>query len=182
MAERPRFGRARAPAPGSQRLGALTLLLVVTAVLFGASRWLPSRAPASTEALVVEVRGEVPAPGFHPVEPPLTVHRALLAAGVQAPTGPDAALEPGVRLVVEAVGVRLEPMDDLLVVGLPIDINRASARALQAIPGIGESRAQAIVEERISRGPFASVDELARVKGIGPKTVETLRPFVHVPD
>jgi competence protein ComEA len=61
----------------------------------------------------------------------------------------------------------------------PIDINRATAAELQRLPAVGPKRAQQILEERQKR-PFASVDELRRVSGIGPKTLERLRPYVVV--
>lgn len=50
-----------------------------------------------------------------------------------------------------------------------VAINRASARDLEALPGIGPSLAKRIVEERESGGPFHSPRDLLRVKGIGPK-------------
>jgi len=57
-----------------------------------------------------------------------------------------------------------------------VDINTADAGTLaSAIDGVGERKAQAIVEHRQTNGPFASVDELAEVKGIGMQTVENNR-------
>jgi competence ComEA-like helix-hairpin-helix protein len=50
-----------------------------------------------------------------------------------------------------------------------VAINRASARDLEALPGIGPSLAERIVEERKKAGPFRSPRDLVRVKGIGPK-------------
>jgi comEA protein len=61
---------------------------------------------------------------------------------------------------------------------LRLDLNRASAGELMALPGIGEVRALAIVTWRDENGPFSSVDDLERVRGIGPATVERLRPYV----
>lgn len=56
----------------------------------------------------------------------------------------------------------------------PVDINTASAESLAvAIKGIGPSKAQAIVSYRDKHGPFASVYDLTKVKGIGQKTVES---------
>lgn len=48
-----------------------------------------------------------------------------------------------------------------------ININTATAEELETLPGIGEKRAQAIVEDRQNHGPFRTVEELTRVKGIG---------------
>ncbi|MCA9289346.1 MAG: ComEA family DNA-binding protein [Phycisphaerales bacterium] len=58
-----------------------------------------------------------------------------------------------------------------------IDINTATAAELELLPGIGPSRARAIVEDRRANGVFGSVDELDRVRGIGPATIEGLRAF-----
>jgi competence ComEA-like helix-hairpin-helix protein len=62
----------------------------------------------------------------------------------------------------------------------PLDLNRADARALEALPRIGPSLAQRIVEDRDARGPFHHVDELDRVRGIGPATVDAIRALVTV--
>lgn len=62
-------------------------------------------------------------------------------------------------------------------VGL-ININTATATELEELPGIGPSYAKGIVDYRIQNGPFVRVDDLDKVKGIGPKTLEKLRPLV----
>ena len=54
----------------------------------------------------------------------------------------------------------------------------ASVAALEALPGIGHTRAQAIVDDRLLNGDFDSVEDLTRVRGIGPATVQALHPFV----
>ena len=66
----------------------------------------------------------------------------------------------------------------LTVVSTAIDLNRASVAELQALPGIGPSRAEALVLERIRHGPFAALEDLCRVDGFGPELRERLRPFV----
>jgi hypothetical protein len=67
----------------------------------------------------------------------------------------------------------------VLLFGRAIDLNRADARTLESLPGIGPGRARAIVEARALR-PFATLEELQRVKGIGPRTVEGLRGWARV--
>lgn len=62
----------------------------------------------------------------------------------------------------------------------PIDVNHANAAELQKLPGVGAKLAQRILDERTLRGPFRTVDDLRRVPGIGPKTLEKLRPYVVV--
>jgi len=61
-----------------------------------------------------------------------------------------------------------------------VDINAADAAALEALPGIGPSIAQAIVEWRDANGQFASVDELEDVPGIGPATLAEIRDSARV--
>ena len=61
-----------------------------------------------------------------------------------------------------------------------ININSASAVELEALPGIGEVLAATIVQYRTENGPFASVDQLEDVSGIGPSTLEDIRDFVTV--
>jgi competence protein ComEA len=63
----------------------------------------------------------------------------------------------------------------------PVDVNRATAEQLQTLPGIGPTLAQRILDERAKR-PFRSAEELRRVSGIGPKTLEKLRPYVTTGD
>lgn len=66
-----------------------------------------------------------------------------------------------------------------LLFGLTLDLNRADAKALEVLPRIGPSRAAAIVRAR-EEAEFASVAELARVSGIGPKTIAALSGWVDV--
>ncbi len=63
--------------------------------------------------------------------------------------------------------------------GRRVDLARADERLLRTLPGIGPARARDIVTERRRRA-FGSVDDLERVHGIGPRTIERLRPFLYV--
>lgn len=62
----------------------------------------------------------------------------------------------------------------------PVDLNAASADELTALPRIGPALAERIVDDREANGPYASIDALDRVPGIGRRTIERLRPHVVV--
>ena len=59
-----------------------------------------------------------------------------------------------------------------------VDLNQAEWPEFAQLPGIGETLARRIVESRASAGPFISLEDVQRVNGIGPKTMERLRPFL----
>jgi competence protein ComEA len=86
----------------------------------------------------------------------LALWLAALPAG--RPTAPPAAFDPPQRGPAR------------LLWGLPLDLNREDERTLQVLPGIGPSRARAIVAAR----PFCRAEELLRVPGVGPATLRRL--------
>lgn len=61
-----------------------------------------------------------------------------------------------------------------------IDMNEATWVEWMQLPGIGKTLAQRIIEHRETHGPFQSVDDLDEIRGIGPKTIEKLRPWLIV--
>lgn len=61
-----------------------------------------------------------------------------------------------------------------------LDVNSAGSAALQTLPGIGPVLASRIIAYRNAHGPFAAVDDLINVSGIGPSRLEDIRPFVRV--
>ena len=69
---------------------------------------------------------------------------------------------------------------DSLLPGETIDLNTADVYELQRLPGIGEKRAQAIVDYRTEHGPFRSVEELDNVEGFGEGILSGLRDYVTV--
>ena len=62
----------------------------------------------------------------------------------------------------------------------PLNINTATKAQLEALEGIGETKAQAIVEYREAHGDFTSVDQLTRVSGIGQATLDKIREQICV--
>ncbi len=63
-----------------------------------------------------------------------------------------------------------------------IDINRAEAWLLQALPGIGPGRAQAIIAYRELHGPFSTTKDLLAIEGIGISTLEEIEDLITVED
>ena len=59
-----------------------------------------------------------------------------------------------------------------------VDINQANWPELANLPGIGETYAKAIVDYRNNHGPFDHVDQLTKIRGIGPVRLEKLQPFL----
>jgi competence protein ComEA len=61
-----------------------------------------------------------------------------------------------------------------------VNLNRASAQELETLPGIGPARARAIIRWREEHGRFRRVEDVLGVPGVGPATLERLRPLVRV--
>jgi len=126
----------------------------------------------------------------------LVLSCALFVLALPRPdTRPEPCLQPALRaageVVCEPAGAGRPPLDRppaqrlegpaRRLFGLPIDPNRADAVTLETLPGIGPVRARAIIEERCRR-PFASLDDLQRVRGLGPARVGALVPFLAIED
>lgn len=160
------------------RPGVLGMLMCVGAALAAEAH--TPRLTASSA--VVEVRGEVPRPGLYELTTP-TLHQAAAAAGLTLGAEvPDGPLEHGDAVVVQdGVPQEVAPVSaGALALGRPIDLNRATAAELEALPRVGPALAERIVALRAARGGFTSVQELDDVKGIGPATLEKLTPLVTV--
>lgn len=63
-----------------------------------------------------------------------------------------------------------------------VDLNTASVQELTALPGIGKAKAEAIVKYREANGPFKNVNDLTKVKGIGPKMLSKLKNEITLGD
>jgi competence protein ComEA len=152
--------------------------------------------------LLVHVAGAVARPGLYELRPGARVADALNAAG-GARDDADvtrvnlaAPVADGARVYVPAPGEMPPPVvaastsgaDAVTAGGAtaptggevdPVDLNNATEQQLEALPGVGPATAQAIIRQREAH-PFASVDDLLTVRGIGPAKLETLRPHVRV--
>lgn len=62
----------------------------------------------------------------------------------------------------------------------PLELNAAGLDDLMGLPGVGETRAQAILDYRAQHGPFTRPEELLEVPGVGPATFAALEPYITV--
>jgi len=118
----------------------------------------------------IYVSGAVSNPGFYPLTAEDSIQDILRAAG--GTTGSADLSRP--ELYVPESGETYSPQR--------IDINRAEAWLLQALPGIGEIRAQAILDYRRQNGPFHNTNELTKVKGVSITTYEQIKHLIAVAD
>lgn len=130
--------------------------------------------PEPVDARVVRLEGEGIAAGWYEAD---DLAAAARAAGGEAPLLASGPVEDGD--VVRLVGGWALPDGERgsvesIALGRRVRLNRASQAELEALPGIGPKLAERILAGR----PYASVDDLDRVKGIGPATVRKLRPLV----
>ena len=118
----------------------------------------------------IYIGGAVTNPGFYPVQASDSMEALIRAAG-----GATSQADPGqLKLYVSVLGEDMQPQR--------IDINRAEAWLLEALPGIGEIRARAIVDYRHQQGLFRNISELTRVEGIGIAIYEKIKESVTVAD
>ncbi len=74
------------------------------------------------------------------------------------------------------LSLALLPLSFTLAVAAPININKADrTEIVENLTGIGNVKADAIIEYREANGPFEKVEDLLKVKGIGAKTVEQIK-------
>lgn len=155
--------------------------------------------PTTAPGILVHAAGAVGAPGVYRLPAGARVGDLLAAAGGARPDADvdrlnlAAPLADGQRLLVPRVGEpSVAPVvpeggsgaTDAAPAGTgtkgPVALNTAGEEELQTLPGIGPATAAAIVEHRRRNGPFATVDDLLDVRGIGPAKLEALRDLVVV--
>lgn len=171
-----------------------TFIVVMVAVWFawpsGTTRTQTSvtiSAPSTSmpSGIVVHVAGAVRQPGLYRLTKGARVADLLEAAGGPAEdldldrTNLAETLSDGARVWLPRRGQSSPAVSGGVEVPAgrvaPIDINTATAIQLDTVTGIGPSLAAAIVKERDAHGPFRTVDDLRRVKGVGPSKLESIR-------
>jgi competence protein ComEA len=149
---------------------------------------------AATLPVVVEMRGEIAAPGVYELSPGARLQDAIVAAG---------GLTEEADLSTVNLARRLRDGELIMILALPIpgstpmvpladagqaaqsdesrvriNINTATAQELEALPGVGEVIATRIVAYREQNGPFRSADDLIHVEGISDRAIDNIRELV----
>lgn len=145
--------------------------------------------------IAVHVVGAVEAPGVYELSSGARGDDALRAAG-GATKDADlrrvnlaAPLHDGEQLIIPRIGERVTVTTNSAATPASgrsssatslIDLNRATSDELERLPGVGPSTAKAIIDHRARNGPFGTIDDLLKVRGIGPAKLAEIRPWVRV--
>ena len=157
----------------------LVILLIIVIAVGSVSIWSKYRGRQPIEISIPQVQelpgeiyigGAVNNPGVYPLKGGDSLEALIQAAG-----GTTSNTDPN-RVNLYVPGLDEEELPQ------KIDINRAETWLLMALPGIGEIRAEAIVEYRRQNGPFRNTKELINVEGIGPTTYERIKHLITVAD
>ncbi|CAB0855981.1 ComEA family DNA-binding protein [Corynebacterium diphtheriae] len=130
-------------------------------------------AETSTPEVVVSVVGEVHTPGLYTFAPGARVADALQAAGPVDPAH-IRGLNQAEKLVDSSQIVVGGPSEPVPAADGRVRLNSATAAELEQLDGIGAKTAAAIVSYRDSHGGFGSLEELQKVKGIGPAKYQAI--------
>lgn len=154
----------------------LLVAIIVTGSIVAWIRYHPGRPveisipPQQALGGDIYIGGAVNNPGYYPLSAADSIELLIQAAG-----GTTANADPNqFKLLVPEMGGQQEPQK--------VDLNRAEAWLLETLPGIGETRAQAIIDYRTREGPFRNINELTRVEGIGATTYEQIKHLITVAD
>jgi competence protein ComEA len=140
---------------------------------------------AKQKIVLVDVKGAVVKSGVYELRQGTRVKDAIEAAGGFTDTADSkqvnlaALVQDEMVIYVPVVGEQAENGgstggDD------KISINRATSEELQEIPGIGATRAEAIIQYREEKGPFKKIEDLLEISGIGEKTLEKMKDKIRL--
>ena len=164
----------------SNKYWALIIFLLIVIIVSGSlviwSKYRQSQpieisiSPAQELQGEIYIGGAVNNPGFYPLKAGDSLDDIIRAAGGTS-TGADL---NQLKLYIPKVGKEEQPQK--------VNLNRAEAWLLEALPGIGEIRAQAIIDYRRQNGRFHNTAELLKVEGIGTTTYEKIKHLITVAD
>ncbi len=180
----------------------LTLIFVLPPRLFSPSSAgsvknpsLPSAGPFAGEEIWVELEGAVRNRGIYPLEKGKSVGEAVAKAGGTSggfslsPESAAAGIDKSGLLKVPGEGENrsgptfhsFDP-PKMKVLSIPININTARVEELDILPGVGPKMAQAIIAFREAHGKFSTLEDLQKIKGLGPRKFAAIRPHITLTD
>ena len=127
-----------------------------------------SIAPDEELSNSIYIGGAVNNPGFYPLKGRDSLEDIIQATGGTTSNADLSSL----RIYIPSAGEQIQPQK--------IDLNRAEAWLLEALPGIGEVRAQAIIDYRCQHGQFNNIKEITKVEGIGITIYEQIQHLITV--
>ncbi|WLD92148.1 helix-hairpin-helix domain-containing protein [Alkalihalobacillus sp. AL-G] len=141
-----------------------------------------------SKVLMVDVKGAVRSPDVYQITNGKRINDVILMAGGFTedanPNGINLAklLEDEMVVYVPEIGESGEnpAFSQIQEEGGRVNINKADATELQEIPGIGPTKAGAIIRYREEHGPFQSIEDLTNVPGIGEKTLEQMKEKITI--
>lgn len=149
----------------------------------------PANPPAQPEPspIVVHVSGAVAKPSVYSLPAGSRVQSVIEAAG-GALEGADLTRTNLARLLVDGEQVHIFLLGDTSTPEFPsaslttskININTATQKELETLPGIGPAKAGDIIAYRTQNGPFRTIDDIINVRGIGDKTFESLKELIRI--
>ena len=155
----------------------IIILLIVITVTGGIAAWIRFGPSQPVEISIPQgeewqgrifIGGTVTNPGFYPFTSEDNIGSLIQAAG--GTTG--SANLSDIKVYVPEVGEEAGPQK--------VDINRAETWLLKALPGIGETLAQRIIDHRQQNGPFLNTRQLLEIAGIGNTTYEQIKDLITV--
>lgn len=146
--------------------------------------------PPTPLPILIHVSGAVESPGVYALPPGSRAQDAVAAAGGFLPTAYTgsvnlaAFLEDGQKILILTIEERAasDQIGSPDGASLLININTATLEELQLLPGIGPTKALAIINYRIKNSAFSSIEEIQNIPGIGPGTFENLKDLITVGD
>ena len=161
------------------RLWAIIIIAIVIVIALslsiGLSRYRPAHAieiqiiPEQAYQGSIEIGGNVANPGIYPFTSTDSLDSVLKAAGFTFPGKENALLE-------------LKVVDNASTQPQRINVNLAEEWLLEALPGIGSTKAKAIIVYRKQNGPFRHTSELMKVEGIGQSIYDQIKDLITVTD
>ena len=158
----------------------ITVFLIIAVIAGGVKIWInrgevhpievtSAQASPSWQNGEAYIGGAVANPGFYPLKEDDTLQALFEDASVESNADLNC-----IKIYIPQEGEEQYPQK--------IDINRAEPWLLEALPGIGEVTARAIVDYRKENGPFKRIEDLTKIKGIGEGTFEKIRDYITVSD